>query len=322
MLKNKKETVVRNKMTNRNDGSQFEKLVQDIELLILRHYGQTNVTSKRRYRVKGKSSIKKREVDVAFFIDLGNHKFFLAIECRDWKKKVGVSWIEQLITKRSNVKADRMVAVSKVGFTEDAKLMAEENGIELYTLSQYQSLSDDKKLLSVLLTVFYPKVFASPISLTYRFLTLNPNLDRPELSSEDKGLLLDFSKKLWIDNKRNKLISIKKIIPEMNLHWNQLLDGTETGEKTIFKKIDQKLPSNQYFFDKKFPNVFGLELVSVLIRYEIRWEPKTHTPDRIIHYRHSSDKPIIEMHAFDGKIPGREGEALFVAQVTDKDQHI
>ena len=306
-------------MPNRNDGKQFEILVQDIELFLQRYYGQRKVKTKRRYRVKGKSSIKKREIDVALFIDLGNRTFFIAIECRDWNKKVGIDWIEQLITKKHNVNADRMVAVSRLGFTNDAQLLAGENGIELWTLSEYESLSEDKKWLSVSLKVFNPKVFATVTSLTYYPALPNPNYDFPKISGKDMNLLMQFNENNWFDNLQSKLLSIKEIVLKNDLHWDQLLGGSRPDGTTIVKKINHKLPRNQYKLKRKFPHDAMIMLDSILVCYEIQWEPKSTSPDRIIHYARSGEKPVIEMHEFDGKVVGLENKKIFVAQVADKE---
>ena len=77
-----------------------------------------------------------REVDVLVEYRYAHHNFKLVIECRDRARKDTVEWIDALIGKLSSLAVDKIVAVSKEGFTEAAKTKATMHGIEVLTVEE------------------------------------------------------------------------------------------------------------------------------------------------------------------------------------------
>lgn len=66
------------------------------------------------------------------------------IECRRRNATEDVRWIEQIATKRRSLRASKAIAVSTVGFSSGARLLAESEGIELRELHSI-SVSDIKE---------------------------------------------------------------------------------------------------------------------------------------------------------------------------------
>lgn len=63
------------------------------------------------------------------------------VECRIHKKSQDVKWIEELIGRRSSLKADAVIAVSSSGFTQGAYLKAKKYGVilrDLLTLTEQE----------------------------------------------------------------------------------------------------------------------------------------------------------------------------------------
>jgi hypothetical protein len=97
----------------------FQRLVFQLEQLLV-EAGFTITESK---MVAGRTG-RKREVDIAIEGSVGGHAVFIAVECRDHERKPDVTWIEELIGKYQHVPADKVIAVSRSGFTHDAVELA------------------------------------------------------------------------------------------------------------------------------------------------------------------------------------------------------
>lgn len=77
-----------------------------------------------------------REVDILVEYRYAHHDFKLVIECRDRSRKDGVAWIDELIGKRRSLAVDKLVAVSKKGFSEPAAKKAQAHGIDTLTVDE------------------------------------------------------------------------------------------------------------------------------------------------------------------------------------------
>lgn len=86
-------------------------------------------------RLRDRASGRYREVDVTIRAALGSAEVLIIVECRDWSRKQGVQWVEQLIGKRDGVGADLALAVSTSGFTDSALARALEARVRTRTLT-------------------------------------------------------------------------------------------------------------------------------------------------------------------------------------------
>lgn len=87
-------------------------------------------------RIRGRHTGRRREVDVTLRRRVGTTDVLVAFECRDRKSPQDVRWIEELASKRNDVGASVMVAVSTSGFTEAARRSAEAYEVLLRELTQ------------------------------------------------------------------------------------------------------------------------------------------------------------------------------------------
>lgn len=71
----------------------------------------------------------RREVDVVIRTTVAGYTIVVSIECRDQKRPGDVTWVEQEHAKHSRLPTNRLVLISKSGFTAEAKLLAEKCGI-------------------------------------------------------------------------------------------------------------------------------------------------------------------------------------------------
>jgi hypothetical protein len=88
-----------------------------------------------------KSTGKGREVDVLIEGRVNKHEISIAVECRDYKGRQDVEWIDDLVGKYKNLPVDQIVAVSSSGFTKEAIKRGSFEGIKL--LSFVDALSAD-----------------------------------------------------------------------------------------------------------------------------------------------------------------------------------
>jgi hypothetical protein len=79
---------------------------------------------------------KKREVDVLVEGEFAGTAIKMAIECRDRSRKNDVEWIDGLIGKYRDIDVQRVIAVSKTGFSETAAEKAKNNRIETRSLKE------------------------------------------------------------------------------------------------------------------------------------------------------------------------------------------
>lgn len=77
-----------------------------------------------------------REVDILVEYRYAHHDFRLMIECRDRSRKDSVEWIDGLIGKSGSLDVDKIVAVSKEGFTQAALEKAQAHGIAALTVEE------------------------------------------------------------------------------------------------------------------------------------------------------------------------------------------
>lgn len=79
----------------------------------------------------------KREVDIAILHKFGAHSYLTAVECRDHAREQDVTWIDSLIGKYRDIPSvNRVIAVSRTGFTDTAREKAEQHGITALSFSQ------------------------------------------------------------------------------------------------------------------------------------------------------------------------------------------
>ena len=113
----------------------FQQLIHDIHFQL--HKGIAQVTESKflRDRVTGL----EREVDIVIEIENGPYRVVIGVECRAHDRKQDIEWVEQAYTKHQNL-TDKLILVSKSGFTPEAIRKAETLGIETITLVEGQPI--------------------------------------------------------------------------------------------------------------------------------------------------------------------------------------
>lgn len=86
-----------------------------------------------------KTTGEPREVDVLVEGTMGGERIAIAIEVRDHARKPGVQWVEEVRGKYADLPVDKVVMVSRSGFTAAALRKAAAHGIE--ALTPFQEIS-------------------------------------------------------------------------------------------------------------------------------------------------------------------------------------
>jgi Restriction endonuclease len=120
----------------RRRGRALEELVAAIErALALDSTAKITSPGRIRHRVTGKM----REVDVLITRGDGRHKIVTAIECKDWKKVVSDIVVEHFAKKCAALHVNKVIIVSSKGFTREALIDAQHEGVSCLSLSDATS---------------------------------------------------------------------------------------------------------------------------------------------------------------------------------------
>lgn len=76
------------------------------------------------------------EIDVLIETRVGHHPIRVALECRDHSRPAGMAWINELSGRYAVLPVDRVVAVSRAGFTKGARYRAVGTKIKLMSLKE------------------------------------------------------------------------------------------------------------------------------------------------------------------------------------------
>lgn len=76
----------------------------------------------------------RRQLDVTVRGRLGATDVLVVVECKDYREKVGIEFVEAFIAKLEDVGGNKGVMVAKTGFTRDALARAERAGIVMAVL--------------------------------------------------------------------------------------------------------------------------------------------------------------------------------------------
>jgi hypothetical protein len=124
----------------------------DFQRLIRRIYEQVTSTDTAVVEsalVPERDSRTLREIDVLLKLRVGDVDLSVAVECRDRSRASDVAWIDQLIGKYARLPVDRVIGVSRSGFTPAARAKAQAHGIELRSIQEANDTNWPEELLNI-----------------------------------------------------------------------------------------------------------------------------------------------------------------------------
>lgn len=182
-----------------------------------------------------------REIDVSVRGEIEGKHAFILIECKDWKKDVGIAEIDALDSKRGDVGADKTIIVSNSGFTKPALLKAQRVGIMCFSALVHGS--------DIVRFVLYREFVAKKLSVErckWRLYSDSPNgieVQLDELLEYDSkkfvAWLRDHSVQLLRDNEFARII-------HCSIVFKQPLELTRLGQPYALKAIEFNLERRQY----------------------------------------------------------------------------
>lgn len=142
----------------------------------------------------------KREFDILIISRLNNTEIQIAIECKDYKDNIPVEKIEAFKTKCDRIPSiNKKIFIAKKGFQKDAIQAANQFGIELYLLKDFDST----------------KVSDWFTNIKAKLVEINISLFRLEIEFEGKKPKLDLQKSLSSiisTNPGDKRVTLKEFI--------------------------------------------------------------------------------------------------------------
>lgn len=119
-------------MTTRAEAKRFEELIARIEGIAAPRHATVTAPDRIRNVVTGYL----QEVDASIRYRIGTVDVIISIECRKRTRKPDVRWIQELVTKRADLRINKTIAVSATGFSKAAHRAAEMHDIELRNISE------------------------------------------------------------------------------------------------------------------------------------------------------------------------------------------
>jgi hypothetical protein len=219
-------------------GRELELLVAHLE----RNLGSSDITVTSPDWLEDKVTGERREIDISLKGKVGSHNVLIILECRDKKRNEDVTWIEQLVTKREAVGANKAIAVSSIGFTSGAIAKANHENIELRTLEELTSDSiKDWFSVSTIKNRSFSLEIAAKADLRYF------KKDKRKAESYLKKIGENhLTEKNILDHNRDGPISISDLVNEK--HIPEISQYTKPGEY-IFVREGVLQPQNS---DKGF----------------------------------------------------------------------
>jgi hypothetical protein len=133
-------------------GKPYEEMVLSVYRILCNDASFTDV----RHNVKLKGPDGERQIDVLVVHDHANVRYLTVIECKDFRGKVNVTYIDSFASKLTDIKANKGILVSRRGFTKTAVQKAKRLGIELCMIDTAEHLLQGMvKEIPVMLSVIH-----------------------------------------------------------------------------------------------------------------------------------------------------------------------
>lgn len=191
-----------------------------------------------------KETGQRREVDVLVRVPYAPKPLLIMMECRKWKHRQDVRWIEGLAAKRDSVGADRVVAVSQSPFSAPAKEKARLRGVELRTLAEVDAeslLGDAYSLVFWFERRLYENV---EFKIDCGALLDHPGVPVPPLPVELGELIKtqDIQARAFVDARTQQAVSVLDVWKETK--WEPAFRGLQPGMAPQRRIIDIEIPGS------------------------------------------------------------------------------
>jgi hypothetical protein len=183
-----------------------------------------------------------REVDIVIEKQIGDYSILVSVECQGRGRVASVEWVEQMIAKHQALPTNKLILVSRSGFTEAALQKSKFLGIELMKLAD--AIEADWKVMTGLENILLCRsaVIPSACFATYQ-----------DPITNGSSIQLEMDQQLF-NIKGEELITVEEVFDiflDMSLD-NYVQDRNQRTKDrpnyTVFK-LDCPLPKNTFFVD-------------------------------------------------------------------------
>lgn len=224
----------KNKSSTGKPWKQFEKLVAKIEESLCPKGAIVTLDDK----VEDIRHGVMRQVDATIRYKIGSVDIFIAIECRKRESKQDARWIEELNTKKMNIGADKIIAVSSAGFSEYAFKMAKGYGISLRKIDK---INPDRLLDEYLLKIIETRYTTETLEL--KFSSINSQqLAFINQENVNNGVF-DTNKKILYHDKSSDPLSIFQLY---NPFFEKMMNENKISTEHDSMKMLLEVPKNMY----------------------------------------------------------------------------
>jgi hypothetical protein len=234
-----------------NTGIAFEKAIEDVFRFLYQKYPNAKVER----NVYLDSPYGKRQIDVLITMQIPDSELRIVVEGKDNSRKLSIKQVDEYHSKLLDVHASKGILISKLGFSQAAKLKAKALNIDLYTLKDSLDIHDLKIVVPFLIEEVMPL-----------FIDLKYEINRDQFEKIPGGV---------ISLNNSFVVNGLDIIKFLEVGWkNDLIsyDMTESPQIITFPAI-HKPYILKYFVDKnKFiSNTIELDSFTVTLTIKIRY---------------------------------------------------
>lgn len=192
-----------------------------------------------------------REVDIGIRIPLDNGSVFIAVECRDRISNQGVDWIEQLISKKSSICADVLIAVTGSRFSKPARVKALKHGIILERMSEKLPEEIAQLGASFFITISYlaPKILGVELQLPVQFTGALDSYRYKHITVE-RELSLEELARLWTTLKLVRTFT--KYVEDWHLTKNAKIELVEIDADVLVAGVKYPISGAKILYQLNF----------------------------------------------------------------------
>jgi hypothetical protein len=179
-------------------GTKFEKTVEKVINWMYSKYENVVIA----HNVLIASEDTNRQVDVLITVTIRDLIFKVAIECKDYRIKLPIGKIDEFVSKKDDIKADKGIIIASNGFSSSAISKAKRKDIILYSLTDKIEIENKELDIPVIIKEIIP--FETETRITVE--RMNAKQMRGETLIRDPLIVNDYNiekllKHSWESNK-------------------------------------------------------------------------------------------------------------------------
>jgi hypothetical protein len=199
---------------------EFEKLVQAIQKSLAPE-GQVTHNE----FLKGKSNV-EHQCDVVLRSKVGQFSFLCVIECKQWKKRVGLEVVKGFVSKVNDIGAHHGMIVSEIGFSRKALKFAKQNNIALCKPIDAQSkVWENVGLIPIQVTCVRQGTSSFKISASEQFGT-----------TDTIGKQISEEAVVVFDKKKKQSLNLRQLYEQK---WDELFSEKMPADKGTLQGTDE-----------------------------------------------------------------------------------